>query len=139
MRMCGPVCAVLYVLYARFLCVLYVQCFLFGAVSGGLKHMRACVTPCMYGAVLHAVHVGQIGDDRILVDPNLPLLRCCTKSVYYRSTPGNVHWIMQIIRLLPGSMSQIIQIIQIMQIIQIIQIRNTSALPGRSLSCYRNG
>ena len=38
-------------------------------------------------------------------------------------------WIMlQVVRLPPDNMSQIIQIIQIVQIIQIIQIRNIPAL-----------
>ena len=52
------------------------------------------------------------------------LCRICTVQIQLRKNVLDQS--MQIIRLPPGNMSQIIQIIQI------IQIRNLSALPGRS-------
>ena len=40
------------------------------------------------------------------LDHSLPaVVRCCSGSVQYRSNPGNISKIMQVIRLPPGSMS----------------------------------
>ena len=78
--------------------------------------------------------IDQIDHDLDHLDPNVPSCDVVRDLYSTASSPGSRSLIMQIIRLAPGNMSQIIQILQN---IQIIQIRNISAQPGRSRS-YRS-